>query len=84
MWSFLCQRRGEDLAADARLAEQLGFESVWVGKHFRFSNPAASIGFTLAPSPCGSSAHRKSSERSFRIVWEAGDAFLQLEPLLAF
>ncbi len=32
MW----QRRGEDLAANARLAEQLGFESVWMGEHLGF------------------------------------------------
>ena len=29
--AFLWQRRGEDRAANARLAEQLGFESVWMG-----------------------------------------------------
>jgi probable F420-dependent oxidoreductase len=29
-------RRGEDLAANARLAEQLGFESVWMGEHIGF------------------------------------------------
>jgi alkanesulfonate monooxygenase SsuD/methylene tetrahydromethanopterin reductase-like flavin-dependent oxidoreductase (luciferase family) len=31
--AFLWQRRGEDLAANARLAEELGFESVWMGEH---------------------------------------------------
>ena len=34
--AFLWQRRGEDLAANARLAEQLGFESVWMGEHLGF------------------------------------------------
>jgi probable F420-dependent oxidoreductase len=34
--AFLWQRRGEDLAANARLAEELGFESVWMGEHLGF------------------------------------------------
>jgi probable F420-dependent oxidoreductase len=34
--AFLWQRRGEDLAANARLAEQLGFESAWMGEHLGF------------------------------------------------
>lgn len=34
--AFLWQRRGEDLAANTRLAEQLGFESVWMGEHLGF------------------------------------------------
>ena len=34
--AFLWQRRGEDLAANARLAEELGFESVWMGEHIGF------------------------------------------------
>src|ERR1700674_2265955 len=34
--TFLWQRRGEDLAANARLAEELGFESVWMGEHLGF------------------------------------------------
>jgi probable F420-dependent oxidoreductase len=34
--AFLWQRHGEDLAANARLAEQLGFESVWMGEHLGF------------------------------------------------
>ncbi len=34
--AFLFQRRGEDLAANTRLAEELGFESVWMGEHLAF------------------------------------------------
>ncbi|HEV3113909.1 MAG TPA: TIGR03619 family F420-dependent LLM class oxidoreductase [Candidatus Binataceae bacterium] len=34
--AFLWQRRGEDLAANARLAEELGFESAWMGEHIGF------------------------------------------------
>jgi probable F420-dependent oxidoreductase len=34
--AFLWQRRAEDLAANARLAEELGFESVWMGEHLGF------------------------------------------------
>jgi probable F420-dependent oxidoreductase len=34
--AFLWQRRGEDLAANALLAEELGFESVWMGEHLGF------------------------------------------------
>jgi probable F420-dependent oxidoreductase len=34
--AFLWQRRGEDLAANTRLAEELGFESVWMGEHLGF------------------------------------------------
>jgi len=34
--AFLWQRRGEDLAANARLAEELGFESLWMGEHLGF------------------------------------------------
>jgi probable F420-dependent oxidoreductase len=34
--AFLWQRRGEDLAANAQLAEQLGFESLWMGEHLGF------------------------------------------------
>jgi len=34
--SFLWQRRGEDLTANARLAEELGFESAWMGEHIGF------------------------------------------------
>jgi probable F420-dependent oxidoreductase len=34
--AFLFQRRGEDLAANTQLAEQLGFESVWMGEHLAF------------------------------------------------
>jgi len=34
--AFLWQRHGEDLAANARLAEELGFESVWMGEHLGF------------------------------------------------
>ena len=33
---FIFQRRGEDLAANTRLAEELGFESVWMGEHIGF------------------------------------------------
>jgi probable F420-dependent oxidoreductase len=32
----LFQRRGEDLAANCKLAEELGFESVWMGEHLAF------------------------------------------------
>jgi probable F420-dependent oxidoreductase len=34
--AFLWQRRGEDLATNARLAEELGFESIWMGEHLGF------------------------------------------------
>jgi probable F420-dependent oxidoreductase len=34
--AFLWQRRGEDLAANAWLAEELGFESLWMGEHLGF------------------------------------------------
>lgn len=34
--AFLWQRRGEDLAANARLAEDLGFDSLWMGEHLGF------------------------------------------------
>jgi hypothetical protein len=34
--AMLFQHRGEDLAAYAKLAEQLGFESVWMGEHLAF------------------------------------------------
>ncbi len=34
--AFLFQRRGEDLAANTKLAEELGFESVWMGEHLAF------------------------------------------------
>lgn len=34
--AMLFQRRGEDLATYAKLAEQLGFESVWMGEHLAF------------------------------------------------
>ncbi len=34
--AMLFQRRGEDLAADTKLAEELGFESVWMGEHIAF------------------------------------------------
>src|SRR5215472_1439027 len=34
--AFLWQRRGEDLAVNARLAEELGFESLWMGEHLGF------------------------------------------------
>jgi alkanesulfonate monooxygenase SsuD/methylene tetrahydromethanopterin reductase-like flavin-dependent oxidoreductase (luciferase family) len=34
--AMLFQDRGEDLAAYAKLAEQLGFESVWMGEHLAF------------------------------------------------
>jgi len=41
--AFLWQRRGEDLAANARLAEQVGFESVWMGEHLGFPSEFKSI-----------------------------------------
>jgi probable F420-dependent oxidoreductase len=34
--AFLWQRRGEDLAANARLAEELSFDSLWMGEHLGF------------------------------------------------
>ncbi len=34
--AFLFQRRGEDLAANTKLAEELGYESVWMGEHIAF------------------------------------------------
>ncbi len=34
--AMLFQRRGEDLAANTKLAEELGFESVWMGEHIAF------------------------------------------------
>jgi len=34
--AFLFQRRGEDLAANTKLAEELGFESIWMGEHIAF------------------------------------------------
>src|SRR5437867_4068557 len=34
--AFLWQRRAQDLAANARLAEELGFESLWMGEHLGF------------------------------------------------
>ena len=34
--AMLFQHRGEDLAAYAKLAEQLGFESVWMGEHLAY------------------------------------------------
>lgn len=34
--AMLFQRRGEDLAANAKLAEELGFESLWMGEHIAF------------------------------------------------
>lgn len=34
--AFSWQRCGEDLAANARLAEQLGFESVWMREQLGF------------------------------------------------
>jgi probable F420-dependent oxidoreductase len=34
--AMLFQRRGEDLAANTKLAEELGFESVWMGEHLAF------------------------------------------------
>ncbi len=30
------KRRGEDLAANTKLAEELGFESIWMGEHIAF------------------------------------------------
>jgi probable F420-dependent oxidoreductase len=40
---FLWQRRGEDLAANARMAEELGFESVWMGEHIGFPTQFKSV-----------------------------------------
>ena len=34
--AFLFQHRGPSLAASARAAEDLGFESVWMGEHISF------------------------------------------------
>jgi probable F420-dependent oxidoreductase len=41
--AFLWQRRGEDLAANARLAEELGFESLWMGEHLGFPTEFKSV-----------------------------------------